>query len=92
MNIESVPGPDGRSFTHRVTAWAAGPPADHFTDSVLDLERMSAGDRYPMVLAWETEDGWGIEVSLWSENESPSAEEVAALEGTLAEVLASVRL
>lgn len=92
MNIESVPCPDGRSFTHRVTAHAGGPPADRFTDSILDLERLSAGDSYPMVSAWETPDGWGIEVSIWSENESPSSEERAALEGTLAEVLASVRI
>lgn len=75
-----------------MTAHTAGPPADHFTDSVLDLQRLSEGTVYPMVSAWETEDGWGIEVSLWSENESLSAEEVAALEGTLAEVLASVRI
>lgn len=92
MSIETQRCPDGRSFTHRVTAWAAGPPAAYFTDSVADLERLSGGDSYPMVSAWETPDGWGIEVSLWSENESPSSEERAALEGTLAEVLASVRI
>lgn len=77
-----------------MTATIAGPPADHFTDSVLDLERYESGPTYglPMVTAWETDDGWGVEVTLWSENESPTPEEVAALEGTLSEVLASTRL
>jgi hypothetical protein len=75
-------------------AHTSGPPADHFTDALLGLERVAAGERFvlPMVTAWEADDGWGIEVSLWSENSQPTADEVAALEGTLAEVLASVRV
>jgi len=89
MSIESRPGPDGRAFSHSVTAHVQGPPADHFSDAVLDLERDSD---YPMVTAWETTDGWGIEVTLYNDRPTPNADDVAALEGTLAEVIASVRL
>lgn len=92
MNIESRPQPDGQTWQHIITAHSAGRPADHFTDSLLDLERLSAGPTYglPMVTAWETNGGYDIEVTLWSESPEPSADEVAALEGTLAEVLASI--
>jgi len=94
MSIESRPQPDGHTWQHIVTANAAGLPAGHFTDSLLALERLSSSQTYglPMVTARENENGYGIEVTLWSENENPSPEECAALEGTLAEVLASIRL
>lgn len=88
IGIESRPGPDGRNFSHSVMAHVAGPPADHFTDSVLDLERSSD---YPMVTAWETDDGWGIEVTVYNERPLPDTDDIATLEGTLAEVIASVR-
>lgn len=67
-----------------------GPPADHFADAVLDLER--DGD-YPMVAAWEAADGtWGIEVTVHNDRATPNADDVATLEGTLAEVIASVQV
>lgn len=92
MSIVTRPGPDGRLFTHSLMAHAVGPPAEHFTDAILDLERLSTTPGLPMVSAWEANDGsWGIEVSLLSENAEPTMAEVASIEGTLAEVLASVR-
>lgn len=89
MSIVTRPGPDGRLFTHSLMAHAAGPPAEHFTDSVAALSQPSS---YPMVMAWEADDGsWGIEVSLLNERPTPNADDRAALEGTLAEVLASAK-
>lgn len=76
-----------------MTAQAAGLPAHYFTDSVLNLEHLSKGTAFPLLAAWEAGDGaWGIKVSLCSAIESPTAEQVTSIEGTLAEVLASVRL
>lgn len=93
MGIETQPGPDGSLFTHRVTAHTGGPPSGVFTDSILDLERQAEGTTYPIVAAWETAamGGWGIEVMVINDRPVPNADDVAALEGTLAEVLASVR-
>jgi hypothetical protein len=92
MGIETQPGPDGTLFTHRVTAHAGGPPSGVFTDSILDLERQAEGTTYPIVSAWETENGgWGIEVMVINERPAPSDDDKAALEGTLAEVLFSIR-
>lgn len=88
MSIESRPGPDGRNFSHSVMTHVAGPPAVYFTDSVLDLERSSD---YPLVAAWQTDSGWSIEVTVYNERPVPDADDIAALEGTIAEVIASVR-
>lgn len=89
MSITSRPNPSSDLFTHSIAAHASGPPAEHFADSIAALSQPSD---YPMVTAWECEDGtYGIEVSLLNERPTPNAEDVAALEGTLAETLASVR-
>lgn len=92
MNVETQPSPDGRYFQHTLMGRAQAEPSAKFTDSVADLERLSEGDSYPMVSAWQEGTDWLISVSLWSENESPSPEEIATLKGTLAEVVASTRL
>jgi len=93
MKIETQPSPDGQYFQHSLTGETQTEPAAQFTDSVADLERLQEGDLYPMVTAWQDGDGsWAIEVSLWSSNESPSFEEIASLNGTLAEVIASTRM
>lgn len=90
MSIETRPSPDGQNFSHSVMAHVQGPPADHFSDAVLDLERDS---HYPMVAAWEAADGtWGVEVTVYNDRPTPNADDVAALEGTLAEVIASGRV
>ena len=92
MSIETQPSPDGEYFQHSLVGIADSEPSRNFTDSATDLERLQAGDAYPMVTAWQDGDGsWAIEVSLWSSNESPSFEEIASLNGTLAEVIASTR-
>lgn len=80
MSITTQPKPDGTTFTQCVMAHAAGPPADHFADSLLDIERWSEGS------------SWTVEVSLWSQNKTPSDEESASLNGTLIEVIASTKL
>lgn len=93
MTIETQPSPDGEFFQHTLTGKAEAEPADHFTDSLLDIERLSEGSSYPMVSAWQEGDGsWTIEVSLWSSNESPSPGEASSLRGTLAEIIASTKL
>ena len=93
MNIETQPSPDGQYFQHSLTGGTQTEPAAQFTDSVADLERLQAGDSYPMVTATpDSKGGWIIEVSLWSQNENPSFEEIASLNGTLAEVIASSRM
>ncbi len=92
MNVETQQSPDGRYFQHTLTGKARAEPAGAFTDSVADLERLESADSYPMVTAWQEGSGWLISVSLWSQNESPSPEEIASIAGTLAEVLASVRV
>jgi len=92
MTITSSPSPDGHNWQHSVTTHSAGRPAPHFTDSLLDIERLSEGSSYPMVTAWQEGADWLISVSLWSPNETPSPEEIASLTGGLAEVIASARL
>lgn len=94
MSITTRPGPDGRLFSHSVIGHAASQPDERYTDAVLDLERMEQGSHgLPAVDAWEAADGtWGVEVTVWSSNPEPTPEEVAALEGTLSEVLASTKL
>jgi hypothetical protein len=91
--VISRPQPEGGVYAHSVTGHSAKPPAPYFTDSLRDIERLSAGDTsgIPLVNAWESEDGWEFEVTLWSENAYPNVQEIAALEGTLAEVIASTR-
>ena len=93
VTVTSRPQPDGNFYSHSVTAKSDKPPAPYFTDSLRDIERLAAGDTsgIPMVNVWENEDGWEIEVTLWSENVNPTVHEIAALEGTLAEVIASTR-
>ena len=93
MSIATRPQPDGHTFVHSLLGHAASAPESRYIDAVVDLERMADGSHgLPLVEAWEAADGtWGIEVSLWSSNARPDVSEVAALEGTLAEVLASVR-
>ena len=54
-------------------------------------ERLQADNSYPVVSVVSDGDRWVVEVSLWSPNAVPSAEESAALHGTLAEVVASSR-
>ena len=80
--------------SHSLTGYSVKPPAPYFTDSLRDIERLAAGDTsgIPMVNAWENEDDWEIEVTLWSENANPNMNEIAALEGTLAEVIASTEI
>lgn len=93
MNTKCSPSPDGEYFQHTIMGKAEAEPATQFTDSLNDLERLQTGDVYPMVSAWQEGDsGWTVEVSLWSKNETPSDEESASLNGTLAEVLASTKL
>jgi len=93
MTIKSRPNPDGEYFQHTLEGKVKAEPALQFTDSLLDIERLSEGGSYPMVTAWQEGDGsWAIEVSLWSQNENPSFEEIASLNGTLAEVIASTYL
>ena len=92
MDIETQPSPDGQYFQHTLEGKAEAEPASQFTDSLNDLERLQAGDSYPMVTSWQEGDSsWTVEVSLWSQNETPSNEETASLIGTLAEVIASTR-
>lgn len=45
-----------------------------------------------MVTVVPDADRWVVEVSLWSPNAVPSAEEAAFLQGTLSEVIASSKL
>ena len=92
MTIETNPSPDGRHFQHTITGKAEATPAPQFTDSLLDIERLSEGSSFPMVTAWQEGADWLISVSLFSQNESPSPEEIASLNGTLAEVIASTKL
>ncbi|MCG3770093.1 MAG: hypothetical protein JW384_01233 [Nitrosomonadaceae bacterium] len=89
--VTSRPQPDVSVYSHSVTGCAAKPPAPHFTDSLRDIERLAAGDTsgIPMVNVWENEEGWETEVTLWSVNSNPTVNEIAALEGTLAGVIAS---
>jgi hypothetical protein len=91
MTVISRPQPDGSMYSHSITGYSAKPPAAYFTDSCRDIERLATGDTsgVPMVNVWESEEGWEIEVTLWSENANPTVNEIAALEGTLAEVIAS---
>lgn len=91
--MTSRPQPDGGVYSHSVTGYSDRPPAPYFTDSLRDIERLASGDTsgIPMVNAWETEEGWEIDVTLWSENANPTVNEIAALEGTLAEVIASTK-
>lgn len=92
MTIASIPSPDGNYWQHVIAGMVDREPADHFTDSLNDLERLQEGDAYPMVTSWqEVDSSWTVEVSLWSQNETPSNEETASLIGTLAEVIASTR-
>jgi hypothetical protein len=69
-------------------------PDERFSDSLLDLVRMEQGSYgLPMVQAWEADDKtWGVEVTIWSSNACPTLEEMAALSGTLNEVLSSTRI
>jgi hypothetical protein len=93
MNIETVPSPDGAHWQHTLEGKAEAEPASQFTDSLNDLERLQAGDSYPMVTSWQEGDSrWTVEVSLWSQNKTPSDEESASLNGTLAEVIASTKM
>lgn len=94
VTITSRPQPDGKIFTHSVTGFADRQPAPYFTDALRDVERLAGGDTsgIPMVNAWEDNTGWAIEVTLWSTNASPTMDEIAALEGTLAEVIASTEI
>lgn len=88
MSITTRPNPSSDLYTHSVIGHASGQPAEHLTDSIADLSRPSD---YPMVTVWEADDGtWGVEVALLNERPTPNAEDIAALEGTLTEVLASV--
>ena len=91
MSIETQPSPDGEYFQHSLVGIADSEPSHNFTDSATDLERLQAGDVYPMVTSWQEGAVWVIEVSLWSQNKSPSAEEIASLHGTLTDVKASTR-
>lgn len=92
--ISTRPQPDGHTFAHSLLGHCARQPDERYTDAVLDLQRLETGNHgLPMVVAWEADDGtWGVEVTLWSTNARPDSSEVSALEGTLAEVLASVRV
>ena len=91
VNIERRPGPDGLTFRHSVMCHAYSEPDSRFSDAILDIEERSSD--YPQVAIWETDDGtWGVEVALWSNAETLTADEIAALNGTLDEVLASTRL
>jgi len=93
MTITSCPSPDETYWQHTLTGKAEAEPAAQFTDSVADLERLQAGDSYPMVTATpDGKGGWIIEVSLWSQNENPSPGEASSLRGTLAEIIASTKL
>lgn len=94
MSITTRPQPDGQTFSHSLMGHCASKPDERFSDSLLDLGRMEQGSYgLPMVQAWEAEDKtWGVEVTIWSSNETPTLEEIAALNGTLNEVLSSTRI
>jgi hypothetical protein len=91
MNIETLPSPDGEYFQHSLTGYADSEPNLAFSEALADLERLESGDSYPMVIVAPDADRWVVEVSLWSPNTVPSAEEAASLQGTLIEVVASSR-
>lgn len=91
MNIETGPGPDGHIFRHSVMGQAYSEPDPRFADALLDIEERSPD--YPQVAVWEAIDGtFGVEVAVWSSSETPTRNEAAALNGTLAEILASSRI
>jgi len=92
MNIETQPSPDGAFFQHSITGEVDREPPKNFTDTIIDLQRIESGDNYPIVTSWQEGANWVIEVSLWSQNPSPSAEEIASLTGSFAEVIASTHL
>lgn len=93
MTITSRPQPDGNLFTHSVTGFADRQPASYFTDELRDVERLAGSDTsgIRMVNSWKDHTEWAIEVTLWSTNVNPTVDEIAALEGTLAEVVASTK-
>jgi hypothetical protein len=90
VNIETQPAPDGKIFRHSIFGNSDHQPDGRLSDALLDLEHR---DGFPQVTVWETDDGtWGVEVTVWDHNEEATPEQVAALEGTLAEVIASSRI
>jgi len=92
MTIETLPSPDGEHFQHSLTGYADSEPGAVFSDALADLGRLQTGDSYPMVTIVPDADRCVVEVSLWSPNAVPSAEEAASLQGTLSEVIASSKL
>ena len=93
MTVYEVrPQPDGRSWQHVAMGRADGPPPAHLTDSVLDLQRIEAGQVMPSIDTGQDEDCWVITATVWANSETLTDEQRSMLDGSLAEAIASTRL
>ena len=85
--MESRPLP-GEGFQHTVALSLTDRPPVAFVDSVVGLDNLEAGWRFPLVeVAEETPRGFTVLVSVFGESPEPSAQERADLEGCVAELL-----
>jgi hypothetical protein len=92
--FKTTPNPDG-TFMHTLTVFDhPWEPPESLTDAYLDLARMESGVSVSMLLcAWENDaDGWVVEASVYSGDETLPVAERWRLEGALGEALALSRL
>ena len=86
--MESRPMPTG--WQHSLRLHLPQQPTQEFTDSVRALTELNNGFAFPVVeVIGVSDDGCTVLVSIFSQNNPPSPDEQAALDGTAAELRAA---
>lgn len=84
MDVRPLPG---RGFQKTVTITTHQRPPAVFTDPILGLEQARNGLALPLVeVAEESTDGFVVLVSVFGDTKEPTAQELADLHGTVAEL------
>ena len=89
MFTRSLPG---GGYQHTVAISLTHCPPVAFVDSVAGLDNLEAGWAFPLVeVAEETDRGFTVLVSVFGDEPEPTPQELADLDGTVAELMWSDR-
>ena len=83
----SRPLPTG-GFQHTLAISLTNSPPVAFVDSVAGLDNLTAGWQFPLVeVVEDTDRGFTVLVSVFGDQPKPTSQELADLEGTVAELV-----